>query len=72
MSIQELIQRNKELLKEREAADFLTLSPGTLSVWRSVGRYEIPFIKLGRHVRYRRSDLIAWLEARTRASGATE
>ena len=29
----------------------------------------IPFIKVGRLVRYRRSDLEAWLESRTQNSG---
>jgi excisionase family DNA binding protein len=61
----------RDLLDETEAAQYLTLSPGTLSVWRSTGRYKIPFVKVGRRVRYRRSDLLAWLESRTRANGAT-
>ena len=60
-----------ELLNEVEAAAAIDVTPGTLSVWRSTGRYGIPFIKIGRNVRYRRSDLVAWLESRTRASGAT-
>ena len=60
-----------ELLDEKEAARFLDNSPGTLSVWRSTGRYNLPFIKIGRNVRYRRADLEAWLEKRTRETGAT-
>jgi predicted DNA-binding transcriptional regulator AlpA len=60
-----------ELLDEKEAARFLDNSPGTLSVWRSTGRYNLPFIKIGRNVRYRRADLIAWLEKRTRETGTT-
>lgn len=60
-----------ELLNEVEAAAAIDVTPGTLSVWRSTGRYGIPFIKIGRNVRYRRSDLVSWLESRTRASGAT-
>jgi len=48
-------------------------------VWRSTGRYNLPFIKIGRNgfikigrnVRYRRADLVAWLEKRTRQTGAT-
>ena len=61
-----------DLLDEKAAADFLQLSPGTLSVWRSTGRYGIPFLKIGHLVRYRRSVLETWLESRTRSSGATE
>ena len=60
-----------ELLDERQTAEFLNVSPGTLSVWRSTGRYHLPFVKVGRKVRYRRSDLEAWLESRARISGAT-
>ena len=59
------------LLDEKQAAEFLTVKPETLSVWRSTGRYKIPFVKIGRRVRYRRADLDAWLESRTRSNGAT-
>lgn len=70
-SLDGIVRRNDELLDEKEAADFLTVSPGTLSVWRSTGRYKIPFVKVGRRVRYKISDLRGWLERRTRANGAT-
>lgn len=59
------------LLDERKAAEVLGLSPGTLSVWRSTGRYQVPFVKVGHLVRYRVADLDAWLETRTRTTGAT-
>jgi excisionase family DNA binding protein len=62
----------RELLDEKAAAEFLDIAPGTLSVWRSTGRYRIPFVKVGRRVRYRRADLEAWLASRTRTNGATE
>jgi hypothetical protein len=39
-------------LNEKEAAEFLDVSPGTLSVWRCVGRYDIPFYRIGRNIRY--------------------
>ena len=71
MTIQSIIEATRDLLDEKEAAQFLDNSPGTLSVWRSTGRYNLPFIKIGRNVRYRRADLIAWLEKRTRETGAT-
>jgi excisionase family DNA binding protein len=60
-----------ELLSADQAAATIDVTSGTLSVWRSTGRYGIPFIKIGRKVRYRKSDLLAWLKSRTRASGAT-
>ena len=71
MTIQDIIQSGRDLLDEKAAARFLDNSPGTLSVWRSTGRYNLPFIKIGRNVRYRRADLEAWLEKRTRETGST-
>lgn len=53
------------LVDEKAAADILGVSGGTLSVWRSTGRYALPYVKVGRRVRYRLSDLEKWLEQRT-------
>ena len=71
MSYQNTIKEARELLDENHAAAYLDVKPETLSVWRSTGRYELPFVKIGRNVRYRRSELDAWLASRTRDSGAT-
>ncbi len=67
----QLASQYRDLLDEREATKILDLKDGTLSVWRSTGRYQLPFIKIGRKVRYRRCDLEDWLASRTRANGAT-
>ncbi|MEF8730668.1 MAG: helix-turn-helix domain-containing protein [Candidatus Accumulibacter meliphilus] len=72
MTIQSITEATRDLLDEKEAGLFLDTAPGTLSVWRSTGRYNLPFVKIGRKVRYRRADLLAWLKKRTRESGATE
>lgn len=66
------IRVGSELLDERDAARLLDVSPGTLSVWRCTGRYQLPYLKIGRKVRYRRFDLEAWLDTRARTMGATE
>ena len=71
MNSSDVIDAGRELLDEQKAAAVLGVSPGTLGVWRSTGRYALPFVKVGRAVRYRRSDIDAWLESSTRASGAT-
>ena len=55
-----------DLLDENEAAKLLSLAAGTLSDWRSTGRYSVPFVKVGRLVRYKRTDLEAWISSRTR------
>lgn len=64
--------KNPDLVDETGAAAILDVSPGTLSVWRSTGRYGLPFIKVGRKVRYSRTALNAWIESRIRSTGATE
>lgn len=70
-SINEIIKRTSGLVDEKAAAEILDTTPGTLSVWRSTGRYALPFVKIGRKVRYRVSDLEQWIEQRTRTNGAT-
>jgi excisionase family DNA binding protein len=54
-----------ELLDEAAAAELLGIRPQTLAVWRSTGRYELPFVKVGRCVRYKRTDLAEFLRSRT-------
>lgn len=71
MTLQNIIQSSKELLDDKAAAAVLDVTPGTLSVWRSTGRYALPFLKVGRNVRYRQADLLAWLDKRTRSTGVT-
>lgn len=54
------------LLDDNEAAGALDVSPGTLAVWRSTGRYNLPFVKVGRKVRYRVGDLQDFLASRAK------
>lgn len=53
-----------EILTDAEVAEILHVSTKTLAAWRSTGRYALPFLKVGAKVRYRRSDVMAWLGAR--------
>jgi|GEM_PF-871075 hypothetical protein len=54
----------KELLDELEAAAYLGLkNHKTLAVWRCNKRYDLPYVKYGRLVRYRRKDLQAFVDA---------
>ena len=53
------------LLNPEEAANYICVAPDTLAVWRSTGRYNIPYIKIGRKVFYREENLIQFLEERT-------
>ena len=53
------------LLDNSGAAAYLGVTPHTLEVWRSAKRYDIPYVKVGRLVRYRKSALDAFIESRT-------
>jgi excisionase family DNA binding protein len=61
---------NPELFSTDQAASYLAVSPSTLEIWRCTRRYDIPYVKIGRKVRYRRTDLDDWLEARTQRRGS--
>ncbi len=50
-------------LNRKDAAEYLGLTEGTLAVWASTGRYQLPFVKVGRKVFYRLSDLDAFIES---------
>jgi excisionase family DNA binding protein len=60
---------NDELLTTKQAANFLGIKENTLSIWRSQKgkdrRYYIPYIRIGRKIRYNKSDLISFLHNQT-------
>lgn len=49
------------LLTTPEAAALLDVSPQTLEVWRCTKRYPLPYVKIGRNVRYRKSGIVGFL-----------
>lgn len=53
------------LVNDHEAATILGVAVQTLRIWRSTGRYALPFSKIGRTVRYRVSDLEAFIQSRS-------
>lgn len=55
----------RELLTRAEAAEFLSVKPQTLAKWASTKRYDIPFVKIGNAIRYRRSDLLQYMASNT-------
>ncbi len=57
-------QEEDELRTRREAADFLRLKPQTLAKWAVDGSH-LSYIKVGRSVRYRLSELQAFIERQT-------
>ena len=57
----------ERLLTQAEAAELLRLSERTLERLRVSGT-GARFVRLGKSVRYRECDLVAWVEARVVAS----
>lgn len=59
------------LIGRKEAARLLGIAEQTLAVWITTHRYDLPWIKVGRAVRYRLSDILAFIERRTVTPGAS-
>lgn len=71
MSISNFVSSHKNqsnLLTNEEAAEYLGVAPNSLAVWRTTKRYQIPYVKVGRLVKYRLPDLEAFLNSRTISS----
>jgi excisionase family DNA binding protein len=49
------------LLSRKEAAKYLGLSEQTLAIWKCTKRYDLPFVKIGRLIKYRKADLDAFI-----------
>lgn len=49
------------LMTPRDAAVYIGVKINTLAVWRMTNRYGLPFVKLGKVVRYRKTDLDEWI-----------
>ena len=56
------------LLTERQAAQLLGFTPRALQAWRRTGAGPRYIFISARAVRYRRSDLSTWIDARVRKS----
>jgi len=56
-----------KLLTPEQVSELLGVNTHTLAVWRSSGRYNLPYIKAGRLVRYRSSDVSAFIDRSTRS-----
>jgi excisionase family DNA binding protein len=53
------------LLSKSEAAAYLNIAEQTISNWIVTGRYKLPYVKVGRLTRFRKSDLEAFIARRT-------
>lgn len=53
------------LVSRKEAARYLGLAPQTLAQWACGGRRHLPWVKIGRKVQYKKSDLDAFIATNT-------
>lgn len=52
------------LLDPAQAAAILGVQVETLNTWRCTKRYPLPYIRVGRRIRYREEDIMAFLASR--------
>lgn len=51
-------------LTSQQAAEHLGIAENTLRQWRTSGRYRIPYVKIGRIVKYAAADLDRFIASR--------
>jgi predicted DNA-binding transcriptional regulator AlpA len=60
---------NSNLRDPIATSELLGVTRGTLAGWRCTKRYDLPFVKIGRVIRYRDSDIQNFLEQHTVRQG---
>lgn len=53
------------LIDTETAAELLSIPAATLIKWRSTGQVRIPFVKIGRQIKYRTTDLRRFIASST-------
>lgn len=56
------------LYTTEEVAKILKVKKTTLVTWRHTGRYNLPYLKIGRNVYYKKADVEQWIDKRLRFS----
>jgi excisionase family DNA binding protein len=59
------VKTQSDLLTRKQTAEYLGVTSRTLAVWACTKRYNLPFVKMGRLVKYRIADLDAFITRRT-------
>lgn len=57
--------QSNQLLTPNQASEILGISIQTLAIWRCNKRYNLNYVKVGRYVRYRYADILAFIDAQT-------
>ncbi len=53
------------LMNRTEAAQYLGIKPQTLAVWATTKRYDLPYVKVGRLVKYSQNALDTFIQQQT-------
>ena len=69
--MQSLIQSQDDpILLPKQTAELLGIEESTLATWRCKQRYPLRYIKLGKLIRYKKSDVLAFIDSCARAATA--
>lgn len=60
-----LVRVEPAFLSRKEAAIYLGVREQTLAIWLSTKRYNLPVVKVGRLVKYKKSDLDEFIKRNT-------
>ena len=61
-----------KLLTPKQTAEMLGIAVQTLAIWRCTNRYQLPYVKVGRLVRYRAEQVAEFLHERARGDAEGE
>lgn len=53
----------KKLMTPKQVSACLGVGVETLNAWRALRRYDLPYVKVGRLVRYREEDVMQFIES---------
>ena len=56
-----MLQFESDLLTREQAAAYLGVAVQTLAMWKWAKRYDLPFVRIGRLIKYKRSELDAFI-----------
>lgn len=59
-----VLNNDNKLLTRQEVSEILGTKKETLAIWACAKRYDLPYIKVGRYVRYKQSDVENFLNSR--------
>ena len=58
-------KEGERLLTPKQAGELLGFSPSTLAQWRCYKTVDVPYVKMGSVVRYKKSDITKFIEDST-------